>query len=452
MFTRSSIRAVATLTCALWFVSVCCAQQNEGQKPAAEDQDAEIIKVDTNLVTVPVVVNNRQGVYVPDMKKEEFVLEEDGTRQDIVFFATVTAPFHVVLMLDTSASTEEKLADIRRAADAFLDQLQTGDRVKVIAFDDEVRDTGDFTDDRNILRRSIASIRAGHGTRLYDAVQRSFQSLQPTRGRKAIVLFTDGVDFHSAEWRYRDNMRALEESGIIVYPIRYDTREETERLARRQAQGGAQGTDLLGAILGPGVGRGDNGGDNGQTTPTTFPGDESSPLPRRSGNGGGTNGGPGGVTIGGLPMPSIVVPRTGTRDGRDGRGGIGDDRRTDDPFPDASDSGRRRRRDDSSWPSSSSGASDDSISHMLDLLYKTGDAYLNDLALKSGGKLTRADTLAALPAAFKNIADELRTQYALGYYPAASARDGRYHKIRVTAERKNTTVRARPGYQATRKN
>ena len=65
---------------------------------------------------------------------------EDGVEQKLVFFATIKEPFHVVLMLDTSASTQEKLGEIQRAAKAFVAQLQPADRVKVISFDDEVHD------------------------------------------------------------------------------------------------------------------------------------------------------------------------------------------------------------------------------------------------------------------------------------------------------------------------
>ncbi len=92
---------------------------------------------------------------------------------------------------------------------------------------------------------------------------------------------------------------------------------------------------------------------------------------------------------------------------------------------------------------------DDSISNMLDLAYATADQYLTELAVKTGGKLVRADTLSSLPDAFSKIAAELRTQYVLGYYPLNKTRDDRYRKIKVTTTRKGAIVRARPGYLAT---
>ena len=72
-----------------------------------EQQSVESLKVDTDLVTIPVIASTRDGNYIPDLRQEEFSVAEDGQAQQIAFFATVSAPFHVVLLLDTSASTEE---------------------------------------------------------------------------------------------------------------------------------------------------------------------------------------------------------------------------------------------------------------------------------------------------------------------------------------------------------
>ncbi|MEP6707848.1 MAG: hypothetical protein ABJC05_10020, partial [Pyrinomonadaceae bacterium] len=85
------------------------------------DQEIDPIKIDTNLVTIPVIASTRSGMYVPDLRKEDFFVFEDGARQEVAFFATVNAPFHVVLMLDTSASTQEKLRQIQNAAISFVE-------------------------------------------------------------------------------------------------------------------------------------------------------------------------------------------------------------------------------------------------------------------------------------------------------------------------------------------
>ena len=382
------------------------AKSDDAGVAASQQDDGEVEKVDTNLVSIPVVVSDRAGVYVPDMRKEEFTLLEDGVPQELAFFSTVTQPFTVVLMLDTSASTEEKLKDIRRAGIAFVGGLQPKDRVKVISFDDEVHDLSPFTSDQAIIGRAIQATRAGKGTKLYDAMQTALTALKNDKGRrKAIVIFTDGVDFRSESFSYVNNMRALEESGAIVYPIRYDTRIETERIAREQAAGG--GRPDLGAII---KGRSE-GGALPIPTGTTFPGGT---IP------GGDEGGQ--PRIGGIPMPGPLPAPRRTNDPRQS------------PYPKQRDDSRREN--------------EDGLGFMLDALYKTADSYLNELARKSGGKLTRADTLELLPAAFKEITAELRTQYAIGYYPSNPVKNGGYRKIKLTATRKGASVRARPGYSA----
>ena len=393
------------------------------EKPAAETdkgpQDLETVKIETSLVTVPVIVSDRNNRYIPDLTQEEFTVSEDGVAQQVSFFETVTAPFHVVLMLDTSASTQEKLGQIQQAAIAFTEQLQKADRVKVISFDDSIRDLCDFSSDRAVLQWAIRDTRPGHGTKLYDAMRVGLNALQRIKGRKAVVIFTDGVDSYSDRESYEKNVRMIEEAGIIVYPIRYDTREELERLLRQQ-QGSGRVIDLA-SIL---------GGRPAGTTPPTFPNGGSTPVP---------TGRPGGG-IGYPRLPGGVVITTDSRNDRD--------RDRDNRYPRNDPNDPRNNPNDPTRPTTSR-YPNDNVSAELDMLFRTADAYLNDIANKSGGQLYRADTLLSLPAAFAQIAAELRTQYALGYYPPReNMRDGKYHKIKVTTTRKSTSVRARPGYRA----
>ena len=90
--------------------SVAGAQNPQNPKPVnrpSPEQDVDTLKIDTNLVTVPVIASSRTGSYIADLKKEEFKLTEDGVAQEIAFLAAVDAPFYVVLMLDTSNSTKK---------------------------------------------------------------------------------------------------------------------------------------------------------------------------------------------------------------------------------------------------------------------------------------------------------------------------------------------------------
>jgi hypothetical protein len=404
------------------------------ETPPEEPQDLEILKTDTDLVTVPVVATDRGGTYITDLRAEDFTVTEDGVPQQLAFFGRVAAPFHVILMLDTSASTQDKLRELQQAAIVFVEQLQSADRVKVISFDDRVKDHNEFTSNRELLAKAIYGTKPGAGTKVYDAVELALNTIRKIRGRRAIVLFSDGMDWHSDRASFDGTLRWLDEEGVVVYPIRYDTRETTERLAREQASQTSPQLPTIGVIRQPPSG----------TTPPTFPGGDSQPTissPKRTGPFG-------------LPMPDEIARRRREDERNRDRG-----RRppSDDPSlpPDVDPRDRRP----SNIPGSTSPTttttsrrdprSNDSISRMLDLEYKKADDYLAQLAEKSGGRLLRADTLVSLPDAFSQIAAELRTQYLLGYYSANKARDDTYRKIAVRTKRKDVVIRSRPGYLAT---
>jgi hypothetical protein len=404
------------------------------QKPN-EPKDVDVLKTETDLVTVPVIATDRGGLYIPDLVKEELAIAEDGVPQEIAFFAQTSAPFHVILMLDTSASTKEQLPLIQKAAYAFVQQLQSGDRVKIISFDDKVRDLGDFTNDRNLLKAAINRTVSGQGTKVYDAMAMALASFGKIQGRKAIVIFTDGVDWFSDDATFKSTVRWLDEEGVIVYPIRYDTREAVERLAREQSN------EISPQLPTSDVLRPAPSG----TTPTTFPSDN--PIPTS-----GTRPKTGPL---GLPTADEIWRRTRQPDPN--RDPSVDPNR--DPTRDPTVDPRRRppgTHDPDDFPrggtTTRAPRPDDSISARLDVAYSTADSYLKTLAEKTGGQLMRADTLGSLPDAFAKVASELRTQYSIGYYPLNKDRDERYRKIKVSTKRKDVVIRARPGYLRTATN
>ena len=357
--------------------------------------------------------------------------------QQIAFFGKVAAPFHVVLMLDTSSSTKDHLRQIQNAAFTFVQQLQPVDRVKIISFDDKVRDLNEFTSDREVLRTAINGTRPGEGTKVYDAFEIAMNTLRKIRGRKAIVMFSDGMDFYSDTATFEGTVRYLDEEGVVVYPIRYDTRATTERLAREQSEQVTPSLPTIETIRKPPP--------SGTTAPT-FPGGDGVP----------TSGTPRKTGPFGLPLPDEIMRRRRDEE----RDRYPDPSRgpapTGDPGempPDQRDRDRSIPRVPDSGPTGApaptSRSEDASIKGMLDMLYLTADSYLKALADKSGGRLLRADTIASLPDAFAQIAAELRTQYMLGYYPLNKERDERYRKIKIDTSRKNVVIRARPGYLST---
>ena len=206
------------------------------QKPPPVDQsasDIDVVRVSTNLVTVPVSVMDRQGRFIPDLKQEQFHIFEDGIEQPIAYFETAEKPFTVALMLDTSESARLKLKDIQDAALEFIDQLRPDDRVIIAAFDRNLAVMAEATSDRRVLTTAIRRVKTGGSTALYNAIDGMINKrLNRIRGRKAIVLFTDGVDTASKEATYESTLRFALELDALVYPIQFDTLEALNQQAK----------------------------------------------------------------------------------------------------------------------------------------------------------------------------------------------------------------------------
>lgn len=194
-----------------------------GSTPEQID-DADLVKIETNLITIPVSVFDRDGLYIPGLKQEDFKIFEDGKEQKIAYFGTTDKPFTVILLLDTSPSTEYKIEEIQAAAKAFVDQLKAQDSVMVIEFDGNVHVLTESTSDRQRIYKAIRKADFGGGTSLYDAVDFSLRKrLSKVLGRKAIVLFTDGVDTTSSKAGYDSTLNQAEEADALIFPIYYNT-------------------------------------------------------------------------------------------------------------------------------------------------------------------------------------------------------------------------------------
>ncbi|HZI49127.1 MAG TPA: VWA domain-containing protein, partial [Pyrinomonadaceae bacterium] len=334
------------------------AKQDQAPTGPQEVDAGDVIKVSTTLVTIPVSVMDRDGRYVPNLQKEDFRIWEDGTEQEVAFFQSVDKPFSVVLMLDTSPSTSFRLEDIQDAAISFVNQLRPDDRVMVVSFNDDIKILCDFSTDRSKINRAIQRSKTGDGTRLYDAVDMVInQQLSRIQGRKAIVLFTDGVDTTSRRATYQSTVMDAQELDALIYPVDFDTSRDMNTMGYPPPMGrpGDVWGQILGGIFGGGVGR------------------------RGGGGGGGRRGG-------GYPRPS--------------NGGD----------------------------------------------YELADRYLNELANSTGGRDYQADSLQNMSTAFANVAEELRRQYSIGYYPKRPPQAGQRRQIKVRARQPNLAVRARDSY------
>lgn len=185
----------------------------------------DVIRVETALVSVPVVVSDRQGRYITGLQKEEFTIFVDGKERKTEFFAAEQEPLRVAILLDTSRSTENILGKIKKAAKEFVKVLNDGDSAMIITFDFEVRVGCALTSDKRTLERAIKDIEIGEmpGTVMRDAVLETVgKSLKGVTGRKAIILITDGKDFGSYSYG-NEVLRTLEESDVMIFPIYYET-------------------------------------------------------------------------------------------------------------------------------------------------------------------------------------------------------------------------------------
>ena len=205
----------------------------EDKSKASKKEEPYTLQVDVDLVNLAVAVAGPSGNFLTDLKKENFTVYEDKVEQKITNFAAVDAPFAVALVLDTSSSTEGKLARIQDEAIRFVEQIHPDDEVMVISFDDEVHLETDFTSNRRAIERAIKRTRTGMSTQLYEAVYLSLEEkLKKKRERKAMVLFTDGVDTSSPTASAKETIEAARETDTLIFPIFFDTSRDMRRLSQ----------------------------------------------------------------------------------------------------------------------------------------------------------------------------------------------------------------------------
>ena len=207
------------------------------RRAPATQPDDDTIRIDSTLVMIPVTVSDRySGEYVSNLSKADFKIFEDGVQQEIAYFGVSQQPLTVLLLLDTSPSTKYKIDEIQTAALSFVRHLNPQDRVEVIKFNEKIRVLARATANRQKIDTAIRKARFAGGTSLYDAVDFSIgKRLSRVKGRKAIVLFTDGVDTTSRNAFFDDTVAQAEKSDTVVFSIFYDTYEKTLRRGKRKS-------------------------------------------------------------------------------------------------------------------------------------------------------------------------------------------------------------------------
>jgi Ca-activated chloride channel homolog len=193
---------------------------NDSASTNAVQNAGTTLKVDVKLVNVFVTVTDEHGAPVAGLKKEDFALLEDGKPQTISVFDKESAlPLSIVLDIDTSLSTRKdlplELSSARRFARAILRPV---DAISLYSFSEIVSEVVPFTSDLKAIDRGVDRVRMGSATALYDALYLGSQALEPRKGRKVLVVITDGGDTVSRV-DYKEAVRSAQEAEAIVYSI-----------------------------------------------------------------------------------------------------------------------------------------------------------------------------------------------------------------------------------------
>jgi len=266
---RQSWMTMAPL--ALLTLPVCLLAQQSGDKPVLvtpAQKPATTISVDTKLVNIPVVVRDNKGALALNLTKADFTLQVDGKPQTIRYFDLDNdLPLTLGLLVDTSESQRNVIDDERTASSAFLDQMLTGkeDKAFVIQFARSVELLQDLTSSRPKLQEALKELdtpspndsqsgsqsgsdsndsgsgsgrRGRAGTLLYDGVfLASDELMSKQKGRKALIVLTDGEDRGSKE-RITDAIEAAQRGDTIIYAIYFKGEEHRDNYNNGGNRGG----------------------------------------------------------------------------------------------------------------------------------------------------------------------------------------------------------------------
>jgi Ca-activated chloride channel homolog len=194
-----------------------------------------------DIVSLNVTVSDPAGRYVTDLSQEQFGVFEEGVRQDVTYFTRSNLPIALSLLLDTSASMEDRMSTAHEAAAGFARRLRPQDLGQLIDFDREVKVLQGFTHDRDALEQAIRRTTAGGSTALYNAVYISLKELKKIRAtseqdirRQAIVVLSDGEDTSSLV-TFDQVLDLAKRSETAIYAIGVRTKEELQERGFREA-------------------------------------------------------------------------------------------------------------------------------------------------------------------------------------------------------------------------
>jgi VWFA-related protein len=249
---RYAFLAACCLLLTAFYVPTVRSQDEQPPPPPSiarqkNDDEIETIRVDTELVDLNVSVFSRSnGHPIGELQKKDFAVFENGAPEEISFFASASTPFDLVLLLDLSGSTADKLDLIRKSAIRFVKSARPTDRISVVTFTDLPLVVSPLTTDRKQLTERIRKIEKPRGgTQFWDALGFVLKSIYGTKDvsrRQAVIVMSDGVDNAlpdvpgaGSAMSYEELLEAVRASDAIVIPIYLDT--EREMVKQRRAVG-----------------------------------------------------------------------------------------------------------------------------------------------------------------------------------------------------------------------
>ena len=185
----------------------------------------QVFRSGTDLVLLTITVLDGSNRLVAGLEQEDFIVYEDGVKQEATNFSRQPQPIALSLVADSSTSMEPRMAIVKEAAVGFVRRMGPKDVAQIIDFDNQARVLQEFTSDRALLEQALQRMDPDGSTSLYNAIYTSLSELKRIRAesgpdlrRQAMVLLSDGEDMTSIV-PYEDVLELAKRSEIVVYSI-----------------------------------------------------------------------------------------------------------------------------------------------------------------------------------------------------------------------------------------
>ncbi len=234
---------VGLAACVLAAGTAILSAQTTQKPPTAQKPDGKnLFRATVDVVSLNVTVVDGQNRYVTDLNEQDFSVFEDGTRQDLLFFNRTSLPIALSILIDTSASMENRIQIAQDAAVGFVRKLRTQDAAQIVDFDSTVQVLQDFTNSIPDLERAIRATSAGGSTSLHNALYISLRELGKIKAkspddvrRRAIIVLSDGEDTSSLV-SYEEVLEVAKRSETAIYTIGLQTKDAPQTKGFREAE------------------------------------------------------------------------------------------------------------------------------------------------------------------------------------------------------------------------